>query len=145
MKDKRLTNRLIQYWEKLRTQQPLPAWERFNPGVVDDIWKNCCVWRAEGSEDMPTYTYDYVGASVRSALGVDATGVVFNSHFRNFPGARIVYKIDEIVKSQTPMLDESQFVNQQNKIVKYRSCLLPFGNKKGRVTHVMLGLSWHAF
>jgi hypothetical protein len=70
---------------------------------------------------------------------------MFTSHFRNFPGARIVRKMDDVVKTLSPLTDSAQFVNEQNKVVKCRSCLLPFGNKQGRVTHVVLALSWKDF
>jgi hypothetical protein len=98
-----------------------------------------------GDGSTTTYTYEYVGASVKEAVGSDMTGKMFTSQFRGFPGARVVQKIDEVVKARQIIVDEGQFVNEQSKLVKYRSCLLPFGTREGVVTHVVLGLSWRAY
>ena len=43
-----------------------------------------------------------------------------------------------------PLVDIGQFISENNKVVKFRSCLLPFG-KDGVVTHVLAGLSWREF
>lgn len=148
MEDKRLTTRLLNYWDKLRENLPLPPWQKFNVGALEDIWGQCCVWRVDiASVDrrINNYTYEYVGRNAKEALGMDLTGLMFVSHFQKFPGARVMERIDDAVERSVPISDEGIFVNQQNKVVKYRSCLLPFGTEKGRVTHVVLGLSWKAF
>ncbi len=146
MQDKRLTKRLTDYWDRLRKDAVLPQWEKFNPGAFDDIWKQCCGWRVEpGGTNSHVYTYEYVGSAVKQALGSDPTGQMFTSHFKNFPGARIVQGIDEVVSKKAPHTDEGQFINEDSKVVKYRSCLLPFGKKDGKVTHIVLGLSWGLF
>lgn len=148
MEDKRLTKRLMDYWNRLRKEQPLPPWEHFNISVLADIWGQCCVWRVDvtGVERQITqYTYEYIGSSAKEALGKDLTGMVFISHFQRFPGARIAERIGEVVEHGIPITDEGNFVNETNKVVKYRSCLLPFGTKEGRVTRVVLGLSWKTF
>jgi hypothetical protein len=145
MHDQRLTTRLIDYWTRLRKDLPIPQWQSFNGAAFDDLWQQCCGWRVDqGNSNTFTYTYEHVGQSVREAIGSDLTGKIFNSRFNNFPGATISKSIDNVVKNPTPLIEESQFINEKNKIVKYRSCLLPFG-KDGKVTHIVLGLSWKAF
>jgi len=146
MQDKRLTVRLMRYWDLLRKDGVLPQWERVNPGVIEDAWPRCCAWRVEvGRNDTLVYTYEYVGKSVREALGANPTGQMFMSQLRGFPGARIAQRSDEVVKSRTPVTEEGRFINEVTQVVKYRSCLLPFGTKSGKVTHILLGLSWKAY
>jgi hypothetical protein len=148
MEDKRLTHRLMSYWNRLRGELPLPQWQTFNVGALEDIWGQCCVWRvdiANFEKRTNNYTYEYIGDSAQEALGKDMTGMAFSSHFQKFPGARIVSRVDDVVAEAVPISDEGTFVNEKSKVVKYRSCLLPFGTKEGRVTHIVLGLSWKAF
>ena len=148
MEDQRLTKRLTEYWNRLRKDLPLPAWAKFNVGSLQDVWGQCCVWRVDltGLENKRRqYTYEYMGSNAREALGQDLTGMVFISHFQRFPGARVVERVEEVVASHAPVSDEGSFVNENQKIVKYRSCLLPFGTPEGKVTHIVLGLSWKAF
>ncbi len=148
MEDKRLTTRLTIYWNNLRKDLPLPQSELFNPAALTDIMGKCCMWRVEVDKTLNNkniYMYEFVGQETKEALGVDMTGKSFSPNTGNFPGARIVEKIDEVVNSAAPLTDEGQFVNKNNKVVKYRSCLLPFGTKEGKVSHILLGLSWRAF
>jgi hypothetical protein len=127
MEDKRLTKRLIDYWDRLKKELPLPAWEQFNIEGLADVWGKCCVWRvevAESPEIRPQYMYEYA---------------------QQFAGARITKRVNEVVQNRAPLFDEGTYVNERNKTVKYRSCLLPFGTKEGKVTHIVLGLSWRSF
>ena len=105
-------------------------------------------WRVEidaSEARRTTYTYEYVGRDAQQALGKDLTGVMFMSHLQHFPAARVTQKIADAVGGGLPISDEGTFVNDSNKIVKYRSCLLPFGRIDGVVTRVVLGLSWKIF
>lgn len=148
MEDKRLINRLTAYWNRLRQDKRLPAWEHFNVSALEDLWGQCCVWRVDVAGEgrrVNQYTYEYVGSSAKEAMGMDLTGTVFVSKIQSFPGARVAAKVEEAVEAARPLLDEGTFVNDKNKVVKYRSCLLPFGTKDGKVTRLVLGLSWRMF
>ena len=46
--------------------------------------------------------------------------------------------------SPTPLLDTGQFVSETSKVIKFRSCLLPFGTEE-RITHVVVGFSWREY
>jgi len=148
MHDKRLTKRLTDYWNTIRKEDILPPIERFNRAALEDVMGQCCIWKVEISHSnskTPLYIYEFVGSSLKEALGKDMTGEMFIPQLKNFPAARIVAKIDTVIASQEPVSDEGQFINEKNKIIKYRSCLLPFGNKEGRISNIVLGLSWAAF
>jgi hypothetical protein len=148
MEDKRLTRRLTDYWDRLRKDNPLPQWAQLNTGAISDVWGQCSVWRVEigrQATDSIAYTYEYVGKNTKEAMGTDMTGELFLTKFRNFPGVKLTKNIDSVVKNRVPEYDEGSFINEKQKLVKFRSCLLPFGTTEGRVTHILLGLSWKAF
>lgn len=172
MQDKRLTLRLTEYWDSLRGGDALPKWVKFDPASFSDIWSQCCGWKIEsGEESSVVFTYDYVGDSVKEAVGADLAGQkfkgqmrnkqgilpakkaadaklveeMFSEHFKGFPVASIVKKIDKVVSKGVPLVDEGRFVDSSNKTVRYRSCLLPFGDDEGKISRIVLGLSWKSY
>ena len=146
MHEKRLTTRLINYWERLKKEEPLPRYGWWNPSSINDIWPNCVTIIATSSQNNKNYKYEYVGSKVEGAWGTDVTGeILTDSGNHIFRGANIVTKLDQISDAHTPLIDNGKFINDKNKVVKYRSCLLPFGSKKDGVTHVVIGLSWKDF
>jgi hypothetical protein len=171
MQDKRLTHRLTEYWNQLRGDGALPKWEDFDPVSFGDIWHQCCGWKVD-TEDATSivYTYEYVGDSVMKMAGKNLMGEKFISlqqaaaagiikrsiseslagelltkHFNNFPAARILKKIDRVVKRPALVIEEGRTDDDLGKNVRFRSCLLPFGNETGKVSHMVLGLSWKVY
>lgn len=148
MHDKRLTQRLTDYWDRLRRDAQLPQIEQFNPRPLEDIMGNCCMWKVDvGGPNNNTllYSSEFVGDGLKEIIGSAITGEVFSPHATNFPAARILGKISHAVEDKTVIGDAGQFVHDDNRVVKYRSCLLPFGTRDGKVTNVLLGVSWRKF
>ena len=85
-----------------------------------------------------------LGDQVKSLYGNDVAGRPMFSGMKHFQGASIVRRMDDMIATPQVMYDQGQFVNERGKIVKYRSCLLPFG-KDGKVSHILAGLSWKEF
>jgi hypothetical protein len=85
-----------------------------------------------------------VGEKVRTLYTRDMTGQTINTGQKHFQGAALIKKIADVITKPEPLFDQGQFVNERSKIVKYRSCMLPFG-VDNKVTHVVIGLSWREF
>lgn len=148
MTDKRLTLRLTEYWNRLRKDLPLPQIEHFSPSTLEDVMGKCCMWRVDiggNNNNMLMYSSEYVGDELKEAIGSKLTGEVFSPRISQFPAARIMGKISHAVEDKTVVSDEGQFVHEDNRIIKYRSCLLPFGTRAGKVTNILLGVSWKKF
>ena len=145
MMEKRLTERLTKYWEVLRQDGALPVFGKFNSAAIDDIWGNCILFTVNKSNDNEkSYTFYRVGDKVKQLYHEDLTGNTLKAKQRAFKGAAVIKRIDEVVKDGSPIEDAGQFVSPDNKVVKFRSCLLPFGNDN-EVTHIVAGLSWREF
>ncbi len=146
MHDKRLTHRLIQYWDSLRKDHPMPDIAWFNSSAIEDVWSQCFKLKVEiTGVNKALYYYDYVGSAIVEAYGKNLTGETVHAASRHFPGARIISKVDNLLTNPTPIQEEGSFVNTQNKVVKFRSCILPFGKEDGRVTHIVGGVSSKTF
>lgn len=147
MHEKRLTTRLIAYWEQIKADQPFPAYQQLNPAALDDIWDNCLALQAQPlSGNLRPYVYVHCGQTVAQAIGHDLRGQTMTTNMKFFPGAKIIKRVDEVTSQSlpSPLLDDGQFVNDAGKVVKYRACLLAFG-ANGVVSHVLIGVSWRAF
>lgn len=146
MIENRLSERLISYWDGLRRGEPLADFARFNTESIADIWPQCIIFtvgpEAEGKPHAISFTR--IGDKVRTIYSGDMIGRTFHTSQKHFPAAAIVRRMDQVIKEPRMMTDTGQFVSENSKIVKYRSCLLPFGSN-GKVTHVVVGLSWREY
>lgn len=145
MIEQRLTDRLTKYWDLIRKDAPYPPLESFNSAAVDDMWSNCMLLAVSKTETgEKSYTYYRMGERVKALYGSEVIGLSLKSKHRMFKGAEVVKRIDDIIADPKPIYDAGQFVNPDNKVVKFRSCMLPFG-KDNHVTHVIAGISWREF
>ena len=147
MQEKRLTNRLTNYWRTLpHLNNGLPRIDSVNPSAISDIWPQCgTLLRLRLGEDVYCYEYQKLGDELAKTYGQNLVGRRLNPKMPDFPAASILLKIDELAKQKNPMYDEGQFINTNSRVVKYRSCMLPFSNQPMEVTHILLGLSWREF
>jgi hypothetical protein len=145
MHDKRLTSRLSDYWDRIRQQDALPCYSKINPSAIADIWPKCavCVVEVKGSD---RYKIDRVGDDLKAIWGSNMLGKPLRVGQQHFQGSAIFKKMGAILESPAPFFDEGQYVNERSRVVKYRSCMLPFGDSDGKhVTHIVVGLSWREF
>lgn len=144
--DHRLTDRLNNYWTLLRKEAPMPEFAQFNLSAISDLWQQCILFTVQPSTGASPQSVSFymIGEKVKSFYGADMSGRTMYPSMKHFQGASIVRCMDEVIAKPQMIQDEGQFVNERSKVVKYRSCLLPFG-KEGRVTHILTGLSWREF
>ncbi len=146
MNEYRLVYRLITYWDTIKKENPFPNFSHFNASALADVWQQCVLLSLQPmiAGKLPVLSFQMVGDNLVSIYGKDALGKTFNPTHRSFQGAKVVSRVGELIANPAPIIDMGQFVSEQGKIVKYRSCLLPFG-RQGIVTHVVAGLSWREF
>lgn len=146
MNDYRLTDRLITYWNNINKNNTMPEFSRFNASAIHDLWQQCILFTVTPatSGGNPVVSFYQIGDQLKNIYGKDAVGKSFNPAQRHFQGAAVVRRVHEIFENPLPIKDQGQFVGENHKVVKYRSCLLPFG-REGVVTHVIAGLSWREF
>lgn len=146
MYENRLSERLTSYWNNIRKDLLMPDFSHFNSSAIDDIWQQCVLFTVQPAltGQTPNVSFYQMGDLARKAYGQDMTGKTFNPNHKHFQGAAIVRRVDDLIASPSPLNDAGQFINERSKLVKYRSCLLPFG-RDGKVTHIIAGLSWREF
>ena len=148
MHDKRLTTRLTDYWNLIRKEDALPPYSKINPSAIHDLWPKCvvCTFEVSGASEAEKYKIDVIGDELKDIYGANMMGKTLRVGQKHFQGAAIFKKIGKILETPQPLFDDGQYVNERSKVVKYRSCMLPFGTADGtNVTHVVVGLSWREF
>ena len=126
----------------LRKAKNYPDIMQFNTNAIEDVWGYCLRLGLETQKD--TYRYEYMGDHLIGIYGSDLTGRVLDHPSATFPGVSLHRKIADAVEG-IPVEDEGHFLKGNGGMVKYRACLLPFGNPQQGVTHVVIGLSCRAF
>lgn len=145
--EKRLVNRLKNYWDLLRGQEPIPEYVKFNHGAIAEMWSNCIVVSVNNpNSKQKIYRYEHMGPSASEAFGKNLTGVYASSYEKSLmPGSNLMSYIDKTVDERSFLISQGQFVNMENKIVKFRDCMLPFVDLHNNINYVLVGLSWRAF
>ena len=143
----RLVDRLTDHWNRLCGEEfPPPSFSRFQKGTIGDVWDQCAVLKVEpGNADSRIFQFADLGDKVSDIVGKNMLGKHVSTNKNLFKAASIIGYSDRVVNTSEPCYDEGKFVNDRNKIIKYRSCLLPYGSTEGGVTHILVGLSWREF
>lgn len=125
MRERRITVRLLSYWEKLRRGLPMPTEQDIDPDHIQDLWDHCFLVHVEDLQ-KDGYQYTYLGKAIHDAYQgglseADTGGLVS-------PNAeRLADCYMEVMHTRKPLVDEGEFKNIHGDVVKYRQCLLPLG------------------
>ncbi len=144
MQEQRLTLRVLKYWEVARKAADIPEYAKLNGPAMDDLWGHCFVVSVNTEDKLAAYRYIYMGRPIAELYGRDLTDLYVGHSTGSFPGKIIHYKFIDVVKGRKPVHDEGHFINENGKIVKYRACIMPLGNKK-TVTHLLVAVSHGVF
>ena len=124
--ERRLTLRLMAYWEKMRGERTMPTENDVNPdGDIIDMWDDCFLIHT-ADIDMQDYNFVYLGANIQMIL----TGGIGDDPSRAWKSLnvkRLAPAFQQVIDSKAPVIDEGETLNDANQLVKYRQCLLPLG------------------
>jgi hypothetical protein len=128
--ERRITLRMLAYWEKMRGARPMPHEDDINPDDIGDLWDNCFLIHVKDLEKKD-YQYTYLGEDIKKAFQgglstTDTNGMVSPN------AVKLADCYNKIIRSCEPIVDEGEFTNNHGDIVKYRQCLMPLG-ENGKV------------
>ncbi len=141
-KERRITVRMLAYWEKLKRGAAMPREQDIDPDAIQDLWDYCFLIQVKDI-GKAGYHYTYLGEEIKKAYQggfseADTDGLVS-------PNVdRLADCYMEIMHTKTPMVDEGEFKNASGDIVKYRQCLLPLGDS-GEVTAIFGGMRYKIY
>ncbi len=140
--ERRLTLRLLAYWEKLRAGQLMPSESYFSADDIVDMWDNCFLLHTARFPE-PDYHYSHMGEEITKAWrgGLwegDANGLVSPKTSE----LSVIY--EQMVANPKPIVDEGEFTNLNRRMVRFRRCFLPLG-ENGKVSAILGGMHFKVF
>lgn len=140
--ERRITVRLLSYWERLRKGQTMPSEQDIDPEDLKDVWDYCFLVHVKdlGKSDY-NYTYlgDAIAAAYRGQLTADDCNGLISIH-----AGKMFDHYQKIIDSHKPLLDEGKFTNLHGDTIKFRQCLLPLG-EGDRVDAIFGGMRFKVF
>lgn len=145
MQEKRLTHRLHHYWHHACGDAPYPDIKQFNPAAIEDVWPFCFIVNIFAKKPRLLYQYNAMGEEICGLYGADVVGELVKENPAEFPGRALYKMFHQVVEECEHLHTGGNFLTRENRMAKYRACLLPLGNKKKGVTHILVGLSYRVF
>lgn len=140
--ERRITLRLIAYWERLRAGRAMPEEINIDPEDLSDLWDHCFLVQVRDLQKKD-YNYTYLGTAImdayRGGLSVDDSGSIVTLNANKLAG-----NYAQVMETCKPVIDEGEFENAKACTVKYRQCLLPLG-KDGVVDAIFGGMRYKIF
>lgn len=137
---KRGHERLIAYWQQLANGRKFPEETDIETDAISDLWNSCFLLNTDKAT-KDGYHYEFMGPSLIEAYGVDLTGQVHTDTTE--PNiVSILNSFKQVVDQGEYVVDESEFVNKQGQNVKYRCCLVPFGQAPDKVKYILGFMRW---
>jgi hypothetical protein len=145
MMENRLTVRLTNMWEKLAEFSPPPMFAQFNTAPISDIWQQCATLKIEpsaSSETNFTMIVEFMGDLAQKLLPDFREGARIGSKSMSMQAKKYLSGIGEVINECKTIINSGSLVGHNNKMVKYRVCLLPFTDKNAKVAYIVVGFSW---
>ncbi len=140
--ERRITLRLLAYWEKLRQGRDMPVEEDIDPDDIKDLWDNCFLIHINDLK-KDGYNFTYIGDAIvqayRGGITEDDPDAIISPN-----AASISTHYTDIIANPKPIVDEGEFHNLHDEVVKYRQCLLPLG-RNGKVEAIFGGMRYKIF
>ncbi len=140
--ERRITLRLVAYWERLRDGREMPTENDINPDDIDDLWDHCFMIHVADLKKSD-YNYIYLGDAIIEAyqgkLSDDDSASVVSLN-----AGKLAQSYGRVISECRPVIEEGEFINLVGDTVKYRQCLLPLG-VDGRVDAVFGGMRYKVF
>lgn len=146
VEDRRITNKLLHYWENLKDDRAFPSIRKINPKSkeIADIWNSCFIVEASNKSRKEDYSYKYIGMNIIKAYGKDLTGFKVEDVATMEPG-HLADVYEKVLATKRPYYDEGEIQAPGNRIIKYRQILLPLGNDGVNIDSILGGMSYKVF
>lgn len=135
--ERRISHRLVNYWQQIKEDRPLPSADAIDSDDIADMWEDCFLVRINVHSDGEiTYSYDYVGNALRPVF---EEGFGHSAHLVSLPTDKLMAMYTEMAMTNLPIVENVEEFFVDGHEMKYRQCLLPMG-EEGKITHIFGGM-----
>lgn len=141
--ERRITLRLLAYWEQLRGERDFPHEREIEPEALADLWDHCFLIRTRDLSNTFDYNFTYLGSAIRNAylsgmLDDAFTGLISPN------ASQLSCSFGKVLETRSPIMEDGEFRNLRGQVVKFRQALLPFG-EVGDITAIFGGMRFKIF
>jgi len=137
--ERRITEQLILYWQKLRMDRAFPDIGDIKKDDIIELWEDCFIIEFEHINNALTHSFNFIGDNIQDIAGKN----VPKEQILSFIGNNLASQYERVLETKRPLIEEAEFKNLNNKIVKYRQILLPIGSDD--ITHILGGVRFKEF
>ncbi len=135
--ERRLTMRLLNYWQELRGVRRFPSLGDINPEAVGDIWENCYVLDVGTTSRDPMFSY--LGQRLAKLSGVYIRGNSLADLENGTLLDQATRHVPEVLETCAPVTSEDEFIRYDGVTIIYRSIVLPLSDDQKTVSHLLGG------
>lgn len=139
--ERRLTLRLLRYWQEKRGMHTMPIEADIDPDTLGDDWHYCFLLQARDVTNVQDYNFTYLGSKILEAYA-DGAMDAHNECMIGPNAYRLSSHFTKVIESEAPILDEGEFLNLHNRQVHYRQILLPLGTDGKSVEAIFGGMNY---
>ena len=130
--ERRITQRVFNYWEQLRAGRAMPEEADINPDMLGDDWPHCFLLQTRDIKHIEQFNFTYLGEGIIDAY--QSAGVDTDNLFLIGPNAfYLAPHFMHVATTAEPLIENNHFFASDGSKVLYRQCLLPIGSKKKSV------------
>jgi len=140
--ERRITLRMLAYWEKLREGRDMPGEHDINRDDIADLWDSCFLIHTRNLREHD-YNYTYLGQKILDAyehgLSEDSANGIVSPNASKLSGS-----FSKVMEENKPLTEEGEFTCELLGTVKYRQCFVPLG-EHGQVDAILGGMHFKIF
>lgn len=138
--ERRMVPRLLDFWKALGDRGSFPSLKDFNVEAICNFPPHCFVLDLTGDPDNPVFRV--VGIALTVECGRHLVGKPLSATPRFSLLSRLIDHNRQVLKSKIPAEFEAEYVTEQGVRTVYRAILLPFGEDRQVIDHIVGAITW---
>lgn len=139
--ERRLSLRLLRYWQEKRGVRPMAVENDIDPEELGEDWAFCFLLQARDVTNIQDYNFTYLGEKIMGAYFDKA--IDEHNQFMVGPNAfRLSGHFSRVLETKAPVLDEGEFQTLHGRRVLYRQVLLPLGEDDANVEAIFGAMNY---
>lgn len=144
--ERRLSSKLINYWQSLKQGEALPEEKDVLPDALPEIWDSCFLIQRGVPQNPEGFRYSYLGKALLQSC-VDAkpaTRRFLENVLRLHESSALV--AEQALEDEGPVERFQEFHDEETGVIfKYRQCFVPLRDGSGEPGAVLGGLRWKIY
>jgi hypothetical protein len=126
--ERRITRRVIDYWQQIAAQQAMPEESLIDCDMLGNDWRHCFLLQTRDMRKIEQFNFTYLGEGIPDAY--KAAGVEEDNFCLIGPKAfYLVSHFLYVADNAKPLIEENHFHAANGSKILYRQCMLPIGSK----------------